>query len=150
MAQILATGKQRAAKSSAVVVDGLTLAFASWAANVKGKDLPTNNFRSYDAVTAQSYGEGILGFLDCDGDYGGDWDAGVNPIDLTAVAPPGLYPRDDLPNVQFYTSTVDGVFWDFDYQRIRGSNVDGKVEDKITFTCSYMNQGKFLFPTGSV
>jgi hypothetical protein len=150
MAQILATGKQRAAKSSRVSVDGTALAFASWAANVEGEDIPTENFLSYDAATAQAYGEGILGFLNCSGDFGGDWDAGVNPIDFTAAAPPGLYPRDDLPNTEFYTSIVDGVFWNFPYLRIRGSNVGAQVKAQITFTANYKNQGVFDFPTGSV
>lgn len=150
MAAILATGKQRAMKSSRVEVDGTALAFASWKANVTGDDIETNNFLDYSVVTNQAYNEGILGFIGCDGDFGGDWDAGLNPTDLTAVLPPGLYPRDDLANVSFYTSIVDGVFWDFPYMRIRTSSTGGDVKTAVTFTCGYRNQGVFLFPTGSV
>lgn len=150
MAQILATGKQRSAKTSAVVVGAQTLAFASWKANVSGDDLGTRNFLSYVAAEGQAYDEGIIGFIGCDGDYGGDWDAGVNPVDYSADAPPGLYPRDDLPQVSFYTSTLDDVFWEFPYQRIINSNVSADVSALVLFNCSYKSQGQFNFPTGSV
>ncbi len=150
MASILATGAQRAMKSSSVVVGGIALAFASWNADVEGVDLSTNNFLSYDTASGEAYDEGILGFLKCSGQYGGDWDAGVNPVDFTAQAPPGLYPRDDLADIQFYTSVVDVVFWDFAYQRIRKSSNGGEVNGKVTFSCGYISQGVFLFPVGSV
>ena len=150
MAQILATGWQRASKSSRVSVGGTALAFASWQAQVKGTDLSTNNFLSYDAANGEAYDEGILGFLHCSGSYGGDWDASVNPIDFTANTPPGLYPRDNLANVELYTSIVDNVFWDFPYQRIRGCTVGvSSADDKVTFLVdNYMSQGIFDFPTG--
>ena len=150
MAQVLSTGYQRAMKSSQVVIGGTALAFASWRANVTGDDLPTRNFESYDAATAQSYDEGIIGFLGCGGDYGGDWDAHLNPIDLTAAAPPGLYPRDDLADIQFVVSQVDLNEWNFPYQRIISCSNGGDVEGKVTFTASYKSQGVFDFPTGSV
>lgn len=150
MAQIISTGKQRAAKSSKVTVAAASLAFASWAANVTGDDIETNNFLSFDVPTEHAYNEGILGFLGCAGDFGGDWDAGVNPVDLTAATPPGLYPRDDLATVKFYTTTLDpvNVFWDFPFMRIRTSNVGAQVKAQITFTAGYQNQGIFNFPTG--
>ena len=152
MAQILATGWQRAAKSSRVSVGGTALAFSSWSAGVKGTDLVTNNFLSYDAANGEAYDEGILGFLSCGGQYGGDWDASVNPIDFTANTPPGLYPRDNLAEVEFYTSIVDNVSWAFPYQRIRGCTVGVTEADnaKVTFVVDdYKNQGIFDFPTGS-
>lgn len=136
-------------KSSRVIVDNITLAFADWSAQVTGDDIDTGNFDSYDATTAQAYNEGILGFIGCDGSYGGDWDASTNPCDFTAATPPGLYPRDDLPAVYFYTSIVDDVTWQFPYQRIRGSNCGGNVKSEVTFTVSYKSQGIFYFPTGN-
>lgn len=150
MAQILATGSQRAAKTSRIITDGETLAFASWNARVEGEDLPTENFTSWDATAEQAYNEGILGFLGCTGDFGGDWDASMNPIDYTAQTPPGLYPRDDLPQTFFYTSIVDDVYFQFPYLRIRTSEVGANVKELVTFSCGYMNQGPFDFPTGSV
>ncbi len=150
MAEILATGYQRAMKSSRVSVDNIALAFASWAANVMGDDIDTGNFESFDITTGHSYNEGILGFIGCSGDYGGDWDANRNPVDLDAATPPGLYPRDDLPNVLFYTSIIDDVLWSFPYQRIRSANCGGDVKTEVTFTAGYQNQGIFSFPTGSV
>jgi hypothetical protein len=150
MAQILATGYQRAAKSSRVSVGGTALAFASWSAQVQGDDIVTDNFLSYDEAAAQAYHEGILGFIGCDGSYGGDWDASLNPVDYDAVAPPGLYPRDDLADVEFYTSIVDSITpWSFPYQRIRSSNCGAEVNNEVTFTAGYKSQGPFSFPTGS-
>ena len=143
---------QRAAKTSSIEVDGLSLAFASWKANVTAQDLPTNNFLSYDSANGMAYDEGILGFIGCTGDFGGDWDASHNPIDFTGlVTPPGLYPRDDLPNVFFYVSAVDAnaQFFEFPYMRIRQSTTGADVKGLVTFTCSYMSQGAFDFPTSS-
>lgn len=137
-------------KSSRIVADGEALAYTSWKANVTGDDIDTGNFESYDAATAQAYNEGILGFIGCDGDFGGDWDAHLNPEDLTAATPPGLYPRDDLPDTYFYTSIVDDVFWFFPYLRIRTSSTGGEIKGAVTFTAGYKSQGIFTFPTGSV
>jgi len=141
---------QRAAKSSAIEVDGSKLAFANWQASISAIDLDTTNFQSYDATNGMSYEEGILGVIGCAGNFGGDWDAHDNPIDFTGlVTPPGLYPRDDLPDVFFYTSVVDNVFFEFPYMRIRESQTGAQIKALVTFSCSYKNQGIFDFPTGS-
>ena len=152
MAQILATGFQRAAKSSSLEVDGKALAFGSWTANIKADNLPTENFTSFNVANGMAYEEGILGFIGCDGDFAGDWDASANPIDFTGlVTPPGLYPRDDLPSTFLYISVVDNTqYFEFPYLRIRGSTVNASVKGLVTFTAKYMNQGIFDFPTSSI
>lgn len=144
--QILGTGSQRAGKTSRIVVTSIPLAMASWSVNLTKDDYPTVNFESFDATTVEAYDEGLSGPLGADVRFGGDWDAGTNPLD----SPPGLYPRDDLLGVTLFTSTYDLVGWDFDYMRLRSSTSGADVKGKVTFDCAGKNQGFFLLPTGSV
>lgn len=144
--QLIGTGKQRAAKTSRILVGVTALTYASWECNMTGDDLDTTNFESYDEDTGQSYNEGILGVLNCDVRFGGDWDAGTDPMG----DPPGLYPRDDLQDTAFYTSRLDVIYWAFPYLRIRSSVVGAQVKDKVSFNTSGKNQGPFTYPTGSV
>ena len=144
--QILGTGKQRAAKTCRVLVGATALTFASWEATVNGEDYPTVNFESYNVVAGQAYDEGILGALSSELRFGGDWDAGTNPLGT----PPGLYPRDDLASLEFYTSRLDAVFWSFPYARLRSATNGGAIGGKVTFTAAGKNQGSFTYPTGSV
>lgn len=144
--QLLGTGIQRAGKTSQVIVNGVTLTFASYEAGVEGQDLETTNFDSYNVADEQTYEEGILGKLKCSLRFGGDWDAGENPLD----DPPGLFPRDDLPDLSFVVSRIDLTSWAFPYARIRTSTNGSSVGDKVTFSCSGMNQGPFSYPSGSV
>jgi hypothetical protein len=144
--QLIGTGKQRAAKTSRVLIGAQALTFASWEVTLNGEDYDTTNFESYNAIAGQTYGEGILGPVECDLKFGGDWDAGPNPLG----SPPGLYPRDDLQNVYFYTSRIDMVFWTFPYVRIRSSVNGGEVRGKVTFNTSGKSQGPFTFPTASI
>lgn len=103
-------------------------------------DLDTVNFES------SGYGEGISSILDASLSFGGDWDAGANPYDN----PPGIYPRDDLPNLRFYTNVSDGQNWLFTYARLRSARNGSEVRGKVTFEASGMNQGSFTAPSGSV
>jgi hypothetical protein len=155
MAQILGTGYQRAAKLSRVLVNTTPLTFASWEAVLNGDDLNTTNFESYYTPTTNSspntFDEGILGVIGADLRFGGDWDAHFVPVGN----PPGLYPRDDLTNLQFYTARVPGTqapeaAWAFGYARLRSATNGGTVKDKVTFQCSGKNQGYFAYPASSV
>ena len=145
---LIGTGYQIAGKTSQVLVGGSALTYASWEAAMKGDDLPTVNFQSYNITAAQTFGEGIIGPIDCDIKFGGDWDAGTNPLD----EPPGLYPRDDLSSVSFVTNRVvaPSVAWDFDFVRLRSSTSGADVKGKVTFNTSGMNQGPFAPPVGSI
>jgi hypothetical protein len=158
MATILATGYQRAGKGSSVIVGTTPLVFASYSSVAKGDDLGTENFDDFDGVN--SYSEGMLGFLHCDWTCGGDWDMHRNPIDLSAGPNtiPAMYPRDDLPGLRFVLSNGSNNLenlnesscnWSFAYARVRSSTNGSDVKGKVTFTGSGMNQGKFLFPSGS-
>lgn len=144
--ELLGTGKQRAGKTSRVTVGALNLTFASWEASLTGDDLSTVNFESYNVAAANTYDEGILGVIGADLRFGGDWDAGTNPLGN----PPGLYPRDDLATVAFFTSRLDVISWAFPYVRVRNATNGAAVKDKVTFAVSGKNQGIFTSPTGSV
>lgn len=144
--QLLSTGKQRAGIYSRVLVAAQALCFSSWKADMQGADLDTVNFESYNAAAGYTYDEGINGVLSCGLQFGGDWDAGVDPLGT----PPGLYPRDNLATLSFYTSRIDNILWSFPYARIHTSNCGSGVREKVTFACSGKSQGPFTFPTGSV
>lgn len=157
--QLIATGYQRAAKASRVLVGPTVLAFASWSANVSGADLPTLNFQSFDTAYnvlagGESFDEGLYGALKCDWSCGGDWDAAANPVDDIANVP-GFYIRDDLTNLTFEPNRLDvansGVTpWFFGYARVRSAQNGGQVTGLVTFTASGINQGPFSYPIGSV
>ena len=147
--QLLGTGKQRASKTAQIIVGSSALAFASWDVTMNGEDLPTPNFQSYNLAAGQTYDEGILGILSVDVKFGGDWDAGLNPLG----SPPGLYVRDDLSNTNFYTSRLDVILWNFPYLRLRSAHNSaamGGGGGKVAFDVGGKNQGPFTFPTGSV
>ncbi len=146
IAQIIGTGKQRAAKTSRVTVGGTALTFASWESALTGEDYVTTNFESYVAAVDSTFDEGILGPIGCDIKFGGDWDAGKNPLD----PPPGLYPRDDLAALLFYTSRLDVVFWNFPFARLRSATNGGEIAGKVTFAAAGKSQGRFFTPSGSV
>ncbi len=152
--QLLSTGKQRAGKTARVAVSGTALSFASWENNMTGEDLPTVNFNSYNVAAGQTFDEGILGVLSCESRFGGDFDAGYNPLGSPPgfAAPPGLYPRDDLLAVTMLPSALaaDGGIgsWSFPFMRLRSATNSAEVRGKVTFNCSGKNQGPFTFPTG--
>jgi hypothetical protein len=142
---LLGTGTQRAAKTSRVQLGsgGAFLTFASFDVRVIGADLPTTNFESYNVPRAETFAEGIQGILSCDFSFGGAWDAGTKPTNN----PPGLYPRDDLPNVNLITSRIDGTAWGFTYARIRGTTQGSTVEGLVLFNVNdAKNQGPFTYP----
>lgn len=138
--------KQRAAKAARVQVGADFLTYSSWKVDVSGDDLETTNFESYVLADDTTYKEGVLGPIECAVDFGGDWDAGTNPLDN----PPGLYPRDDLADVSLIVNRTDATMWDFPYVRLRGASSGGEVGGKVTFTCTGKSQGPFVFPIGSV
>jgi hypothetical protein len=144
--QLIGTGKQRSGKTARILVGAQVLTYASWKNDLKGDEQPTLNFESYNVISGQSYDEGILGALGCDTHFGGDWDAGLNPLN----APPGLFPRDDLAGVTHYTSRLDNVFWAFPFVRLRSASNGAEVKGKVAFDCGGMSQGPFTVPTGSV
>jgi hypothetical protein len=153
MAQILGTGKQRAGKTARVLVGGPTghaLTYASWNIPFSGDDFVTTNFESYNVARGHTFHEGILGPLTVNNaTFGGDWDAGDNPLGST----PGLYPRDDLADLSMITSRLDyaasasNALWQFAYFRVRSATNSARVGDKVTFESGGSSQGPFVWPT---
>lgn len=140
---LLGTGTQRAAKTSRVQVGGTFLTYASYEAKAMGADLPTTNFESYNVPRAETFAEGIMGVLSSDFSFGGAWDAGTKPTGN----PPGLFPRDDLANVNLLTSRLDGTAWSYTFARIRGVTNSGAVEQLVLFNVTdAKNQGPFTYP----
>jgi hypothetical protein len=144
---LLATGTQVAAKTSSVQVNVVSLAFASWEANVTAQDLNTVNFTSYDLNFGsqglnESFDEGLHGPITCDIGFGGDYDINHNPLGQ----PPGLYVRDDLGALRLLPAITAADYWNFPYMRIRQSRSSGEVNGKVLFSCSGKNQGQFEWP----
>jgi hypothetical protein len=144
--ELLGTGKQRAMKAAQITVGGTALTFASWEIVLNIDDYSTVNFESWDDAEQESFDEGISGIFGCDIKFGGDWDAGTNFFD----DPPGLFPRDDLADVEFVENVDDAVQWTFPFIRLRSSTNGGDIHNKVAFNCSGKNQGIFELPTGSV
>jgi hypothetical protein len=141
--QLLLTGKQRAAKTSRVNVQGVDLAFASWGVKWTGEDLKTTNFLStLNVAPFRCFDEGILGPEECALDFGGDWDAGNTPTGN----PPGLFPRDDLGPVVFFQSRGDAGSWAYPLMRVRAANSGGEIRGKVPFTTSGFSQGVWTNP----
>jgi hypothetical protein len=140
MAEIIGTGIQRSGKTSELSVQGVLLTQSKWSCIYSGVDLPTLNFQS------AGLDEGILGPEGLRWEFSGDWDAGTNSYD----DPPGVYPRDNLPNLLMILNPVDAQVFDMPYARVRSSTVATDVNGLVTFQASGMSQGPFTVPTGSV
>lgn len=144
--QLLGTGIQRAGKTSQVEANSTVLNFASYSVEEWGDDLQTVNFGSYNVAEDATFDEGILGVQGARCRFGGDWDAGQVPT----ANPPGLFPRDDLPNLTLTPDRNDPDSWVFSYFRLRGTNQGSTTKGKVTFDCSGMNQGVYTRPLTSV
>jgi hypothetical protein len=77
---------------------------------------------------------------------GGNWDASANPFD----SPPGIYIRDDLLNLYFYTNTTDNVFWLLSQARVLSCRNGAQVRGLVTYQFSGKSNGGYTQPTGSV
>ncbi len=140
------TGYQRAGKTSRIIANGSPLAYASWSVKQSSQDLDTMNMESWNVAAQETFTEGLHDGMDAAIDGGGSWDAHAAPYGVI----PGIYVRDDLPQLLFYTSRIDNVFWTFPYARLRSTAVGADVKALVTFTFSGNNQGPFTTPSVSV
>jgi hypothetical protein len=134
------TDGQRAGKLARVQVNGLPLQYGTANVDMKTDDLDTTNFES------EGYDQGTIGIVGCDIDFGGLFDAHRNPYD----DPPGVYPRDDLGNVEIIENLFDNLGWIFPFMRVLSSKNGMLVRDRVTHECSGKSNGPFATPTGSV
>lgn len=138
MAEIIGTGIQRSGKESRIECESTILALAKFNVVEEGQDLDTVNFES------DGLGEGILGITFLRWTLGGAWDAGTNPLD----DPPGLYPRDDLPNLILTLNVTDATTYEMPFARVRSSTVGTDVKGLVTFDAAGMSQGDYSIPEG--
>lgn len=141
MSRLLNTGWQRSGKNSRIVINGSTLAMARWNVQMRGDDLPTENFES------GGLNEGILGFIGMEYSIAGDWDANLLPFDT--ASPPGLYPRDDMGPMSIYENVADGTSYDFLYARVRSATNGAEAKGKVSFDASGMSNGDVTLPGGT-
>src|SRR5207245_842242 len=90
----------RAAKGSRLAVGGVPLNFGQYNWDRKGDDLDTTNFES------GGDDQGTIGILGMDFSGGGLFDQGQIPVKTI----PGIFPRADLANIQFFTNVGDNNF----------------------------------------
>ena len=141
MAELIpGTGKQRAGKSQRLIVHGIPLVVNTMKATHKADDLGTENFES------GGFAEGIVGFESLECSFGGDWDAGQDMRE----DPPGIYPRNDLPDLQLILNTRDNSGWLLPWARVLSASNGGGAKDKVPFEASLMSNGIFYPLTGSV
>lgn len=131
-------GHKRSGKNARVSVGGTPLNHATYNVTWRGDDLDTTDFEDGGVET------GIIGVEVAEWECGGDWDAGTNALD----DPPGLYPRDDLEDLAFFTSQSDGVFTGIDVARVLSSRNGAQVRGKVTFTANGKSNGDWTPPTG--
>ncbi len=135
------SGTFRAGKTSRIRVAGnQNLTQGEYSVKDKGENLDTTNFES------NGYSEGLIGILEADFSLSGHWDAAVNPL----VDPPGLFPRDDGPQIQLYTKVADNVFYNFPITRIIEADLNSTAKGLVEFSVpSGMSQGTYTRPAGN-
>ena len=131
--------KPRAGKKGRFTVGGTRLAMKELNIDYHGDDLDTTSFES------NGKDAGTIGILGCGVDGKGDWDAGQNPLD----DPPGIYPRDDLPNVQAILNSQDAQAWNFPLLRVLSAKNAIPVRGLVGFDFSGKSNGDFTPPQGS-
>lgn len=133
-------GSFRAAKGSRVVVESSILNKSKWDVDLKGDDIDTTNFES------EGIDQGTCGILSIDWNIGGLWDAAVNDLD----DPPGLFPRDDLGEVDLYTNVLDATFWALPQNRVLSSKNGAEVRQAVTFDTSGKLNGSGAEAPGAI
>ncbi len=136
-------GRQRAAKGSRWAVGATNMRAGSWDCTRKADDLDTVNFES------AGEDQGTTGVNSTDWSGKGNWDAQQNMFDPAGSQPPGLYPRDDLLNLKFFTNLIDNVFWLIGQARVLSAKNGAEVKGLVTFDTSGKSNGGVTLPTGS-
>jgi hypothetical protein len=130
------TGAARSGKGSRISANGTNLNQSEWNTDFKGDDLDTTVFES------QGYDEGTIGIEGVDWDFKGRWDAIQNFYN----SPPGIFPQDQYPNLIFYESVSDNVFWLVTLARILSAKNGATVRGLVTFESSGKSNGSFVIP----
>lgn len=124
-------GQFRAAKNSRITISGTPLNFASWDLTRAATDLDTNTFED------QGEDQGTIGIARTEYSMGGNWDAGAPPFN----SPPGIFPRDNLPDTKLYENVTDNVFNDIPLSRVLSARNGAKLDGLVTFDASCKSNG---------
>ena len=126
-----AVGHMRAGKNARVQVAGTNLRRSNWRYTYRADDLDTSNFEG------NGWEQGTIGLLLIEWSLSGDWDA-QNP---DFADPPGLFPRDNLGDVKFYSNVSDAGITDVPANRVLSAENGAEVRGKVTFSASGKSQG---------
>jgi hypothetical protein len=135
-------GKQRAGKGCRLQVDNVDLRATNMDWNSRTDDLDTSNYE------CEGFEQGTVGIFGNDLNVEAYWDASTNPIDVNTA--PGIYPRDNLPNVLAYQSVNDDTFWQAELARVLSCSTSHPVRGLVGFKASMKSNGGAENPTGSV
>ena len=135
-------GKQRAGKGSRLSVNGVNLRGNNIEWSGRGDDLDTTNYE------CNGQEQGTVGVFGDDINVDVLWDASENPIDNNAA--PGIYPRDNLPNVYAYQNVVDNTFWLAALERVLTAATSHPIRGLVGFKASMKSNGGRTIPVGSV
>lgn len=133
-------GLFRAGKGSRISADGVNILGESFDVNRTGEDIDTTCFET------GGEDQGTIGPTATEWSFRGKWNAAQNPFD----SPPGIYPRDDLPNLLFYPSVADGTVAEIAFARVLSSRVGSEIRGAVTMEASGKSNGGITLPTGSV
>ena len=134
-------GLFRAGKNSRVTVESTNLTKSKWDLTLRGDDIDTTNFES------GGVGQGTIGIADVEWNFGGLWNAAEDDL----VDPPGLFPRDNLGAIFFYTNLLDNIFWELPINRVLSSRNGAEVRQGVTFeTSGKLNGAPFTLPGGGI
>lgn len=103
----------------------------------RGDDADTTDFEDQGADS------GLIGIIGCDITFTGHYNFAEQP----GLAPPGIFPRDDLANVRLYLSRTEDKFYDFPLVRVlECSTRVGVRAGAVTFDGRMKSQGPYTRP----
>ena len=132
-------GHQLAGKGSRVQANGVNLNQAKWECGCDGEKIDSSNFESSGSP------QGMVGFAGLKWSFGGLFDAAKNYYD----SPPGIFPQDTFPNLNFYLSVIGNLFWAMPYALMLSTKNGVEAKGGVNFDASGESNGSFSFPTGS-
>jgi hypothetical protein len=134
-------GHQRSGKGSRSSINGVNLRGTNFDVTRRADDIDTTNYE------CNGEEQGTVGVVGTDVNYEAYWDSQENPIDSGQA--PGIYPRDNLPNVILYLNLTDAIAWNAALCRVLSSNTSAPVRGIVGFKSTMKSNGGCLLPTGN-
>ena len=120
-----------------VEVNGTVLNLSKWSVNPTVAPLPYKHFES------SGYDSPIAGFITCEIDVEGDWDADANPH----ADPPNFKAGQILTNVYLYVRRTGSRRFAFPSALVVSVPVSNEAEGKVRVSCKLQSRGSFTYPT---